>query len=103
MYRLVLREEVIYGHFREYLEIANEMVAYGKSKGWADAVLMAPTVGTMNVAVTYLDYPNLAAFEKEGQELQSDAEFMKLVRRQAEHIVQGSSRSELMETITEVA
>jgi hypothetical protein len=98
-----MRDEVIYGHFREYLEIANEMAAYAKGKGWGEPVLMAPTVGTMNEAVTYVDYPSLTAFEKESQELQTDADFMKLVRRQSEHIVQGTSRSELFETITELA
>jgi hypothetical protein len=103
MYRLVMREQVVYGHFREYLEIANEMSAFAKNNGWAEATLMAPTVGTMNEAVTYVDYPNLAAFEEESRALQSSADFMKLVRRQAEHIVQGSSRSELLETITDLA
>ena len=50
MYRLVMREQVVYGQFREYLEIAKEMAAYAKDKGWGDPVLMAPTVGAMNEA-----------------------------------------------------
>ena len=103
MYRLVMREEVVYGHFREYLEIANEMRAFAKNNGWAEPTLMAPTVGTMNEAVTYVDYPNLTAFEDESRALQTSADFMKLVRRQSEHVVQGSARSELMETITDIA
>jgi hypothetical protein len=103
MHRLVTREQVIYGHFREYLEIAKEMAAYAKDKGWGDAVLMVPTVGAMNEAVTYVDYANLAAFESESVALQTDPDFMKLVRRQAEHVVQGSGRSEMHETITDLA
>ena len=103
MYRLVMREEVVYGHFREYLELAKEMSAFANSNGWAEPTLMAPTVGTINEAVTYVDYPSLTAFEEESRALQTNAEFMKLVRRQAEHIVQGSGRSELLETITDLA
>jgi hypothetical protein len=103
MYRWVMREEVVYGHFREYLEIAHEMTAYAKAKGWAEPVVMAPTVGAMNGAVTFIDYPSLAAFETEGQALQTDPDFMKLVRRQVEHVVQGSGRTELFETMTEIA
>jgi hypothetical protein len=103
MYRFTIREQVIYGHFREYLEISNELRAYAATKGWADWTLWAPTVGAMNEAVMTAEYDSLAAFEQESRAVETDAEFMKLVRRSAEHVVQGSSRSEMLETVTEIA
>jgi hypothetical protein len=103
MYRLVLREQVIYGHFKEYLGIVNEMKAYEESKGWASSTFMSPVVGTGNEVVFEFDYESLDAFEKEGKAVMMDPEFMKLVRRASEHIVQGMTRSELLETVTDVA
>jgi hypothetical protein len=103
MYRLIMREQVIYGHFRDYLEINNQMQAYAQSKGWAPWTLMAPTVGTMNEVVMESDYAKLDDFERESDQVQTDADFMKLVRAAGEHLVQGSGRTELLQTITETA
>jgi hypothetical protein len=103
MYRQIMREQVIYGHFREYLEVVREMVAYNNSKGWTPMVLFGPLTGANNDMVYHADYPTLADLEREMKEVMGDATFMGLVRRQAAHVVQGSSITEILMTIDDVA
>ena len=103
MYRYLIREQVRYGQFREYLEINRELQAHAKAKGWVPWTLMVPTVGAMNEAVTVFDYPSLEVFERESREAETDPDFMKLIRRSAELIVQGSGTTELLQTITDLA
>ena len=103
MYRMVIREQVIYGHFRDYFGVAQEIVAYAKSKEWAAFTIYSPFAGAGNDVVYHFDYASLAELEKEMNASMSDAGFMKLIRRQADHIVQGSSVSEILMTLDDVA
>jgi spore coat protein CotF len=103
MYRFVNREQVVYGHFKEYLEASNQLTEYTTAKGFAAVRLLMPTVGMANEAIWESEYESLADFEREMQTLQTDPEFMKLLRASVEHVVQGSSHSELLETMTDIA
>ena len=97
MYRLQERGEVMYGHYREYVAIYEEMVAVQRARGWRESSLWAPTFGKGNEVVIITEYPDLATFQRENDVVASDAEFMKLLRSTAEHLVQGSVHSELLE------
>lgn len=97
MYRLLERGEVLYGHYREYVAIFEEMVAVQQARGWHESSLWSPTFGKGNEVVTTTEYPDLAAFQRESDAVASDVEFMKLMRSSSEHLVQGSVRSELLE------
>jgi hypothetical protein len=103
MYRQIIREQVIYGHFREYFAVAQEVIAYNKSKGWASVEMYMPLVGAGNDVVFSADYETLADFEREMNAVMSDAGFMELIRRQASHVVQGSSVSEILMTVDDIA
>ena len=103
MYRQVIREQVIYGHFVDYFTVAQEMIAYSDAKGWAPLTIYMPLTGANNDVVYHADYTSLAELEREMKEVMSDATFMALFRRQAAHVVQGSSVSEILMTIDEVA
>ena len=102
MYRQIIREQVIYGHFRDYFAVSHELIAYSKSKGWAAYAMYAPLTGANNDVVLHGDYASLAELEAEMKEVMSDAGFMELVRRQASHVVQGSSVTEILMTIDDV-
>ncbi len=97
MYRLVERGEVMYGHYRQYLEVFSEIVAVQRARGWQESSLWAPTFGKGNEVVTITEYPDLASLQRETDVAGSDGEFMTLYRSQAEHVVQGSVYSELLE------
>jgi hypothetical protein len=103
MYRYIMREQVIYGHFRDYLAIAQEALAYSKTNGWADCTLYSPLTGTGNEMVFHWDYPSLAEFERAMKAEMGDAGFTEIFRRLAAHVVQGSSRSEILMTLDDVA
>lgn len=102
MYRQIIREQVIYGHFVDYYAIAQEAIAYNKTKGWAELQMYMPLTGTGNEVIYHADYATLAALEQEMKEVMTDAGFMTIFRRQAEHVVQGSSVSEILMTVDDV-
>ena len=65
--------------------------------------VLVPTVGTGNEFVAEAEYPDLASFQKERDEFQSDAEASQVFRSSSEHVVEGSARSELDETAPQLA
>ena len=102
MYRQVIREQVIYGHFVDYYATAQEMIAYSNAKGWAAMTVFMPFTGANNDVVYHADYASLADLEREMQEVMTDAGFMTLFRRQSGRVVQGSSVSEVLMTLDDV-
>jgi hypothetical protein len=103
MFRSRLTVQVRYGHFKEYLEIAEKLNEISRARGWAEWTFWVPTVGTGNEFIAEAEYPDLATFQKEGAEFQSDAEAMQVFRSSSEHVVEGSARSELYETAPQLA
>jgi hypothetical protein len=96
MYRHRIRQQILYGQFREYLEVAGEVIALREKLGLAASTLWAPTFGTANEVVWKTDYPDLAAYERENDAFYSDAEAMKQWRRLWQHAVQDSIHDELL-------
>jgi hypothetical protein len=96
MYRQRIRQQVLYGQFREYMSIAEELIAQRRTLGLAAPTLWAPTFGTANEVVWEIDYPDLATFERENETFYSDADAMDQWRRLWQHTVQGSIQDELL-------
>jgi len=90
---------VKYGHFGEYLKIVKQLGEVGRARGWAAARVYTPVAGVGNEIVTEWDYPDLAAFQKEGEAFLGDGEAFPLFRSSAQHLVEGSVRSELFEDV----
>ena len=65
MYRYRLRQQVLYGHFREFLQIAEELNGLARERGWAESSLWVPTAGTANEIISESEYPDLATFQRE--------------------------------------
>ena len=59
MYRQRIRQQVLYGQFREYMEAADDLIARREALGLGAATLWAPVVGTSNEIVWELDYADL--------------------------------------------
>lgn len=97
MYRHLYRSQVLYGHFRRFVEISQEISALERSRRWSVSTIWTPTVGIANEAVIIADYPNLDGFERERRERYADAEYMQLARQAAELMAQGTFRDELLE------
>jgi hypothetical protein len=97
MYRQRICQQVLYGQFREYTEIAEEVIALRRKLGLSAPMLWVPTFGTANEVVWEIDYPDLATFQRENEAFHSDVEVMKQWRRLWQLAVQGSTRDELLE------
>jgi len=100
MYRYREIQQVVYGHYNEFLKAWQELAAIGQKRGWPEPNVWTPTVGVGNEAIVETEYRDLASFQKAYEAFQSDAEAMKVYRGLAGIIVQGSSRSEIIEQVT---
>jgi hypothetical protein len=103
MYRQRIRQQVLYGQFREYMEIANEVIALRQKLGLAVPMLWVPMFGIANDVVWEIDYPDLATFQRENEAFYSDADVMKEWRRLWQLAVQGSTHDELLEEAPHIA
>jgi hypothetical protein len=97
MYRQRIHQQVLYGQFREYREIAEKVIALRKELGLTTPILWAPAFGAANEIVWEIDYPDLATFERENQAFYSNAEVMQHWRGLWKFAVQGSVHDELLE------
>ena len=95
--------QVRYGHFAEYLKAMEQLNAIARGRGWAEATFWVATVGAANELIAEVDYPDLATFEREGEAQSSDAEWMKVIRSTVDIAVQGTGRSELLQTAPQLA
>ena len=100
MYRHRLYQQIVYGHFNEFLKMNDDLNAIARKKGWPQSTTWTPAVGTSNDAVLETEYPDLATFEKFNHAFQSDPESMKVFRGAAGIVVQGSAHDELIEKVT---
>ena len=103
MYRHRVYVQDRYGHFKEYLALAEQLNELARSRGWAESTFWTATVGTANELVIETDYPDLSVFQHQGDAFQADAEAMKLIRSGIEHVVEGSVHDELFETAPHLA
>jgi hypothetical protein len=97
VYRHLYRSQVLYGHFRQFVDISREISALERSRGWAVSTIWTPTVGTANEAVIIADYESLGGFERERAERYADADYMRLARQASGLMAQGTFHDELLE------
>ena len=95
--------QVRYGHFAEYLKAAEQLNAIARERKWVEATFWVAAAGPANELIADFDYPDLATFEREGEAQSSDAEWMKVIRSTVDIVVQGTGRSELLQTAPQLA
>jgi hypothetical protein len=95
--------QVRYGHFAEYLKAMDQLNAIARARGWAEATFLVAAAGTANELIAEVDFPDLATFDQEGQAQSADAEWMNLIRSTVDLVVQGSGRTELLQTAPQLA
>jgi hypothetical protein len=103
MYRARFTVQVKYGHFAEYLKIAEQLNEIAKARGWTQSTFWTAAFGKANEFIVETEYPDMATLQREGDAFQSDAEVMKLFRSTVEHVVEGSGRGELLQTAPQLA
>jgi hypothetical protein len=95
--------EVRYGHFAEHLTAMEKLNELARERGWAEATFWVSAAGTANELVAEVEFPDFATFEQEGDAQSSDADWMKVIRSTADLVVQGTGRSELLQTAPQLA
>lgn len=95
--------QVRYGHFAEYLKAAEQLNEIARARGYAESTFLVPTAATANEIIIEAEYPDLATFEREGEAQSSDAEWMTVMRSTIGFIVEGTARSELLQTAPQLA
>jgi hypothetical protein len=95
--------QVRYGHFAEYLKAGEQLNEIARQRGWVEATFWVYTAGTANELIAEVDYPDLATFDREGEAQSSDAEWMNVIRSTVDLVVQGTGRSELLQTAPQLA
>jgi hypothetical protein len=103
MYRQRTRQQVLYGQFREYMAVAEEVMAVRRKLGLAEPTLLTPAFGAANEVIWEVDFPDLATFERENETFYSDPEAMEQWRRLWQHAVQGSTHDELLTVAPRIA
>ena len=86
-----------YGHFNEALQICHELSDVCQARGWHTPRMFVPTAGIDNQLIVEVEFPDLATYQRENEQIFRDAEFMKLFRNLAQVTYAQSSRSELIE------
>jgi hypothetical protein len=97
MYRVLQRQEVVYGRYKEVVESIDEINGLLRSRGMAEFRAWTPTFGKLNELILESEYPDLATYERESEAFSSDLEIMKLWRSNGQLVVQGSTTLELLE------
>lgn len=103
MIRVTNECEVKYGHFADYLEIAEELDKAMATKGFKRWINLTPLAGKTNVITATCDYDSLQEWSEEQNRFYADADLMKTLRRAAEYVVQGSAASQVYEEAPHLA
>jgi hypothetical protein len=103
MFRNRIRQQVMYGHFKEFVDMTTELNVLLRERGLAEFTTWAPSFGTANDVVLEAEYPDLASYQRETDAFHSDPELMKVWRRDDPIVVQGSIIIEIFEHAPDLA
>jgi NIPSNAP len=102
MVRMVIRWEIAYGQAKEGIAGLAALNAVCRSRGWVEWTPWAPFSGKENEVVVICDYADLATYVAERDARFADTEFMNAWRECAQHAVQGSIWSEVLEPVPDL-
>jgi hypothetical protein len=103
MYQLRNSVTVRYGKFREYHAVMDQLNEIARQRGWVEAKRFVPVAGLDNQYISQWEYETLADYERETESFSADTEAMKVFRGAAEFVIEGTSRSELLESAPTIA
>ena len=91
--------QVLYGHLTDFMELQRAKIEVGRARGWLEPRFWVATAGNLNDFAVEREYKSLESLARELSEREKDFEFMKLMRQSYTHLVQGSVRTELLESV----
>lgn len=96
MVRAVLRFEIAYGHAREVFAGLEALNVVQRDHEWTEWTAWAPFSGKGNEVVLTGDYPDVGTCVAERDAAFGNAEWMTAWAQCAQHAVQGSIRTEIL-------
>jgi hypothetical protein len=98
MVRSRLIRQVRHEHYRQALEVAEEMSAIQRDRGWPEGSHWLGFTGPADTFITEMEFSSLRSLEEWQEDSDADAEYTSLRQQMAAHIVEGSARVEILKT-----
>jgi hypothetical protein len=103
MVRLRLLRQVRQEHYRQALEVAEEMSAIQRDRGWPEGTHWLGFAGPADTLITEMEFSTLRYLEEWQEDSDADAEYTSLRQQMAAHLVEGSARVEILKTAHHLA
>jgi hypothetical protein len=92
--------QILYGSYTEFIELQHRKSEVASARGWVQASFWEAVAGYANDFFLEREYPNLEELATETLARENDYEFMRLTRASYPHVVQGSIRVEIYESVS---
>jgi hypothetical protein len=102
MVRAVLRFEIAYGHAKEAFTGLEALKVVQRNHEWTEWMAWAPFCGKGNEVVLTCDYPDVGTYVAERDAAFGNAEWMMAWTQCAQHAVQGSIRTEILNPLPQL-
>jgi hypothetical protein len=102
MLRMVIRWEIAYGQAKEAIAGLGALNAVCRSHGWAEWTTWTPFSGKENELIVICDYADLATYAAERDARFANTDFMNAWRECAQHAVQGSIWTDVLEPVPDL-
>jgi hypothetical protein len=103
MVRLRSIRRVRQEHYRRALEVAEEMSAIERARGWPEGTHWLGFGGPADMFITEMEFPSLRSLEAWQEDSDADAEYISLRQQMTAHTVDGSTRVEILKTAHHLA
>lgn len=103
MVRAVLRFEIAYGHAKEVIAGLEALNVVDRDHEWTEWTAWAPFSGKGNEVILTCDYPDVGTYVAERDAAFASPEWMKAWGQCAQHAVQGSIRTEILDAVPKLA
>ncbi len=90
--------QILYGRYTEFMEIQQRKVQIGRDRGWSEPRFWITSAGNLNDFFIERDFESLDDLAADLAAREGDFEFMKLMRDSYKLVVQGSVKTELLQT-----
>lgn len=103
MVRLRLIRQVRHEHYRHALEVAEEMSAIQRDRGWPEGTHWLNFAGPADTLITEMEFSSLRSLEEWQEVSDADAEYSSVRQQMTAHIVEGTARVEILKTAHHLA
>ena len=90
--------QIMYGRYTDFMELQQRKIEVGRARGWLEAKFLVTSAGYLIDFAIERDFESLNDLASELAARESDFEFMKLMRDSYRLVVQGSVKTELLQT-----